>query len=55
MCKKSQQGTTTIGMLFFVLGAVLAYFIFDSDWNFFVKGAAFFFIAVPFLAQPFRY
>ncbi len=55
MGEKSQLGTTTIGMLFFVIGAVLSYFIFDSDWNFFVKGAIFFFVAFPFLAQPFRY
>lgn len=53
--KKKQRGTTPIGMLFFVIGAAISYFIFDTDWNFIIKGLVFFFVALPFLAQPFRY
>lgn len=53
--KHSQRGTTLIGMLFFIVGTVISYFIFQSDWGVFAKGLAFFFVALPFLAQPFRY
>lgn len=53
--KLNQRGTTPIGMLFFVIGAVLSYFIFNTDWSIIIKSLVFFFVAVPFLAQPFRY
>ncbi len=53
--KLTQRGTSPIGMLFFLIGAVLSYFIFDTDWNIIIKSLVFFFVAVPFLAQPFRY
>jgi hypothetical protein len=53
--KLTQRGTTPIGMLFFLIGAVLTYFIFDTDWDIIIKLLVFFFVAVPFLAQPFRY
>jgi len=50
-----QRGTTKIGMLFFAVGAVIAYFIFQTDWGTAVKAIVFVFVALPFLAQPFRY
>ena len=53
--QKEQRGTTPIGMLFFAIGAVISYFIFDSVWNIIIKLLIFFFVAIPFLAQPFRY
>jgi hypothetical protein len=53
--KNEQKGTTPIGMLFFAIGSVLSYFIFDTDWNIIIKLLVFFFVAIPFLAQPFRY
>lgn len=50
-----QRGTTPIGMLFFAVGVAIAYFIFQTDWSTAVKAVAFIFVALPFLAQPFRY
>jgi hypothetical protein len=45
--QKKQRGTTPIGMLFFAIGAVISYFIFDSDWNIIIKLLIFFFVAIP--------
>ena len=50
-----QRGLTHIGMLFFAVGAAIAYFIFETDWGTLAKAVAFIFVVLPFLAQPFRY
>ena len=50
-----QKGTTPIGIVFFIAGAAISFFTFQSGLHIAVKALIFLFVGLPCLIQPFRY